>query len=178
MPGEDWHWFRYPFLWEGDTLEKRHAVRAYLLEHHYQIAQVSWTSRTTSGTTPTPAAPLATTTSPSTTLRTTYLATADKYITVFRDLTHTLYGRDIPYVLLLHIGAFDARMLPDLIDLFRQRGFTFITLPEALKDPVYAADPDIALKYGGAFQEQVAPARHIKIPPNTKPYKELEATCR
>jgi peptidoglycan/xylan/chitin deacetylase (PgdA/CDA1 family) len=26
----DWHWFRYPFLWEGDTLEKRHAVRSYL----------------------------------------------------------------------------------------------------------------------------------------------------
>jgi hypothetical protein len=47
-----------------------------------------------------------------------------------------------------------------------------------MKDPVYCDDPDIALKYGGAFQEQVAAARHIKIAPNTKPYKELEATCR
>ncbi len=41
MAGEDWHWFRYPFLWEGDTLEKRHAVRAYLQQNGYQIAQVS-----------------------------------------------------------------------------------------------------------------------------------------
>src|ERR1700734_143342 len=41
MVGEDWHWFRYPFLWEGDTLEKRHAVRAYLQQNGYRVAQVS-----------------------------------------------------------------------------------------------------------------------------------------
>ena len=37
----DWRWFRYPFLWEGDSLEKRRAVRAYLAAHHYRIAQVT-----------------------------------------------------------------------------------------------------------------------------------------
>ncbi len=47
-----------------------------------------------------------------------------------------------------------------------------------MKDPAYSEDPDIALEYGGAFQEQVAAARHIKFPPNSKPTKELEATCR
>src|SRR5690606_24452111 len=30
MAGENWMWFRYPYLREGDTLEKRRAVRAYL----------------------------------------------------------------------------------------------------------------------------------------------------
>lgn len=178
MPGEDWHWFRYPFLWEGDTLEKRREVRRYLLEHHYQIAEVSMDFEDYLWNNPYARCSARHDDKSIDYLRTSYLATADKYITVFRDLTHTLYNRDIPYVLLLHIGAFDARMLPDLIALFRQRGFTFITLPEALKDPVYAADPDIALKYGGAFQELVAPSRHIKIPPNTKPYKELETICR
>src|SRR5712691_6434482 len=28
-PKEDWHWLRYPYLREGDTVEKRRAVRAY-----------------------------------------------------------------------------------------------------------------------------------------------------
>jgi len=178
MPDDDWHWFRYPFLWEGETLEKRHHVRAYLQQNGYQVAQVSldfedylWNS---------PYARCAAKHDDKSIdyLRTSYLATADQYITLYRNLTHTLYGRDIPYVLLMHIGAFDAKMLPDLIDLFRRRGFTFITLPEALKDTAYREDPDQALKYGGAFQEQVAAARHVKIPPNTKPYKELEAICR
>ena len=27
---DDWHWLRYPYLHEGDTVEKRRAVRAYL----------------------------------------------------------------------------------------------------------------------------------------------------
>lgn len=41
MGNEDWHWFRYPFLWEGETLEKRNTVRAYLKDHGYRIAQVT-----------------------------------------------------------------------------------------------------------------------------------------
>jgi peptidoglycan-N-acetylglucosamine deacetylase len=40
-PGANWHWLRYPYLHEGDTLEKRHAVRAYLATHNYKIAQVT-----------------------------------------------------------------------------------------------------------------------------------------
>ena len=41
MGKQDWHWFRYPFLWEGETLEKRNAVRAYLKDHGYRVAQVT-----------------------------------------------------------------------------------------------------------------------------------------
>jgi len=178
MAGQDWHWFRYPFLLEGDTLDKRHAVRAYLQQNGYKIAQVSMDFEDYLWNAPYARCMAKKDDQAIETLRASYLATADEYITVFRELTHTLYRRDIPYVLLLHIGAFDAKMLPDLIDLFRRRGFTFTTLPEAMKDPVYGEDPDMALKYGGAFQEQVAAARHVKFPPNTKPYKELEAACR
>jgi len=178
MAGQDWHWFRYPFLWEGDTLEKRRAVRAYLQQNGYKVAQVSLDFEDYLWNAPYARCVDKHDDKAIDFLRTTYLSTADQYITVFRDLTHTLYGRDIPYVLLLHIGAFDAKMLPDLIALLRSRGFTFTTLPEAMKDAAYREDPDVALKYGGAFQEQIAAARHIKFPANSKPYKQLEATCR
>lgn len=178
MAGEDWHWFRYPFLWEGDTLEKRHDVRTWLKQHEYQIAQVSLDFEDYLWNAPYARCVAKHDDKAIESLRASYLATADQYITVFRDLTHTLYGRDISYVLLLHVGAFDAKMLPDLIALFRARGFTFTTLPEAMKDAAYKEDPDMALKYGGTFQEQIAAARHMKIPPNSKPYKELENTCR
>ncbi len=178
MQGQDWHWFRYPFLLEGDTLEKRRAVRRYLHQNHYRIAQVSIDFEDYLWNAPYARCVARKDDKAIDSLGNSYLATADRYITVFRHLTHTLYGRDIRYVLLLHVGAFDAKMLPDLLALFRRRGFTFITLPEAMKDAVYQQNPDIALKDGGAFQEQVAPARHVEIPPSSKPYKELEATCR
>ena len=41
---DDWHWLRYAYLREGDTVEKRRAVRAYLKTHGYK------TGRTTCGT--------------------------------------------------------------------------------------------------------------------------------
>ena len=37
----DWHYFRYPFLHEGETLEKRRAIESYLKEHGYKTAEVS-----------------------------------------------------------------------------------------------------------------------------------------
>lgn len=178
MATQDWHWFRYPFLLEGDTLEKRRAIRGYLQKNGYQVAEVSLDFEDYLWNAPYARCVTKNDNQSIEALHASYLATADQYITVFRELTHTLYGRDIAYVLLLHIGAFDAKMLPDLIDLFRRRGFTFTTLPDAMKDPAYSEDPDLALKYGGDFQGQIAAARHVKFPQNSKPYKELEATCR
>lgn len=178
MAQQDWHWFRYPFLWEGNTIEKRHEIRNYLHQHGYQIAHVSLDFEDYLWNDPYARCAAKHDGKSIEYLRTSYLATADQYITLFRDVTHTLYGRDIPYILLMHVGAFDAKMLPALIELFRNRGFSFVSLPEASKDPVYAEDPDIPFQYDGTIQEQIAASRHLKMPPNTKPYKQLEAICR
>lgn len=40
-PGQDWHWFRFPYLQEGDTPAKRHEVRDWLTAHHYRTAEVT-----------------------------------------------------------------------------------------------------------------------------------------
>jgi peptidoglycan/xylan/chitin deacetylase (PgdA/CDA1 family) len=175
---QNWHMFRYPFLHEGDTLEKRQEVQRYLKDHGYQVAEVTldfedylWNDPYARCSAKKDDASIAE-------LEKTYLATADQYINVFRETTHQLYGRDIPYVLLLHIGAFDARMLPKLIALLRQRSFGFTTLETAEKDPVYVTDPGIGYRGGGALQELAAAAQNIKMPKNSKPYKELEAICR
>jgi peptidoglycan/xylan/chitin deacetylase (PgdA/CDA1 family) len=178
MAGQDWHWFRYPFLREGDTLEKRRAVRTYLHQNGYQIAQVSLDFGDYLWNAPYARCVEKHDDKAIDSLHASYLSNADQYITIFRDLSRTLYGRDISYVLLLHIGAFDAKMLPDLIALFRSRGFTFTTLPDAMKDPAYREDPDIALKYGGPFTEQIAAARHVKFPASSQPTQQLDATCR
>ena len=107
-----------------------------------------------------------------------YLAVADQYIDIYRSLSKRLYGHDIPYVLLLHVTSFSAKMLPDLIAQLRERGFVFITLSEALKDPVYAIDPAIGYPGGGPIQEALAAARKLPFPPALKPNAWLEKTCK
>ena len=178
MVGEDWHWFRYPFLWEGDTMPKRQAVRGYLQSHRYRTAQVTmdfedylWNAPYARCVARNDAAAIRW-------LETSYLNTAKQYAMFYRALSETLYGREIPYVLLLHIGAFDAHMLPRLIALYRAEGFTFTTLEKAQTDPAYAEDPAVALKFGGPLTEQMMEKRGLKLPANTKPYKELEAVCQ
>ena len=113
-----------------------------------------------------------------TSLEHSYLSVADEYIGVFRGLSQKLYGHDIPYVLLLHVGAFDAKMLPELIGLFRKRGFEFVSLPQAESDPAYSVDPKVAYPGGGLLMELAATTRNVTLPNATEPEDELAKMCR
>jgi peptidoglycan/xylan/chitin deacetylase (PgdA/CDA1 family) len=177
-PDGDWHWFRYPFLNEGETLAKRQEVRSFLLDHHYKIAEVTIDFEDYLWNEPYARCMAKHDDAAVTSLEHSYLSVADEFIGVFRSLSQKLYGHDIPYVLLLHVGAFDARMLPHLIALFRERGFTFVTLPQAESNPAYAFDPNIGYPGGGTLQELVAKVKGVNFPDNTKPYKQLDSMCR
>jgi len=179
MGRHDWHWFRYPYLWEGDTLEKRHAVRQYLQDHKYHIAQVTldfedylWNAPYARCAEKNDAASIEW-------LRSSYRATAAEYIALGQFAAKLLYGRDIKHVLLLHIGGFETIMLPQLLNSLKRQGFTFITLPEAEKDPAYKVDPNLAMKNGGTLLDQMLEAKHLDLPPHAeKPYDQLNAVCR
>jgi peptidoglycan/xylan/chitin deacetylase (PgdA/CDA1 family) len=177
-PEGDWHWFRFPYLEEGDTLVKREAVRGYLLGHQYKIAEVNldfgdymWNDTYARCAAKKNEKAVAS-------LHDSYLATADDYITYSRTLSQRLYGRDIPYVLLLHVGAFDAKMLPELIGLFRNRGFEFVSLPQAQSDPAYSVDPKVAYPGGGLLMELLASTRKVDMPNATEPEDALGKMCR
>ena len=176
--GRDWHWFRYPFLWEGDTVEKRHAVRAYLAQHGYRVAQVSldfedyaWNDSYARCVAKHDEAGIAW-------LKQSYLDTATEYIQLGREEQLIAFGREIPDVLLLHETPFTTLMLPDLLDQLRKQGFTFESLAEVEKDPAYAMDPDAALKYGGTLPDQFMDSRDLKYPPIApKPFDKLKNIC-
>jgi peptidoglycan/xylan/chitin deacetylase (PgdA/CDA1 family) len=178
MGKADWHWLRYPFLREGDTVEKRRAVRAWLFAHGYKIAEVSMDFEDYLWNEPYARCMAKHDDVSIAKLHDTYLAVADQYYGLSRQLSQLIYGRDVKYVLLMHVGAFDARMLPELLKLYRAKGLRFISLPDAMSDPAYQDDPDIGEPSGGTFLELMMQKKKIKFPPNTKPYKELEAMCR
>jgi peptidoglycan-N-acetylglucosamine deacetylase len=179
MGNEDWQWFRYPFLWEGDTLEKRDAVRAYLKEHGYRVAQVTLDFEDYAWNAPYARCVAKDDQKSIEWLKSSYMNTAQQYIELDQKLSQMLFGRDIKHVFLLHLGGFQTVMLPQLIDLLKQKGFRFVTLEEAENDPAYESNPNAALKYGGTLLEQMIEAQHLKYPPvPPKPMKELDAACR
>ncbi len=177
-PNGDWHWFRYPFLEEGDTVDKREGVRSWLMEHGYKVAEISMDFQDYLWNKPYARCAAKGDAQAMTTLHDTYLATADQYIRVHRLLAQRLYGHDVPYVLLMHIGAFDAKMLPQLIALFRERGFAFTTLEQAMADPSYKNDPKVPSPGGATFNEMVATERKVEIPDSQEPEALLDRLCR
>lgn len=178
MGTRDWRWFRYPFLHEGDTLEKRRVVRKYLADHGYKVAEVTLDFGDYAWNNPYARCVAKQDAQAIDWLKSSYLAQAAGDIALDRKLSAMLFGRDIKYVLLLHIGALDSIMLPDLLDLFKKQGFDFISLEDAEKDPAYQSDPGAPLKYGGTLLEQLIEARSLPYPPHAeRPLAKLDALC-
>ncbi|MGC1372125.1 MAG: polysaccharide deacetylase family protein [Candidatus Sulfotelmatobacter sp.] len=175
----NWHWFRYPYLHEGDTVEKRRAIRSYLKTHGYRIAQVTldwedylWNTAYARCAAKNDQTSIAW-------LRSSYLSTASEFLDLGREQSKLIFGRDINYVLLMHLGAFSSAILPDALDLLHKKGFQLVTLPEAETDPAYDTDPDIGLHDAGTLLDQMMQVKQIKYPPHSeKPYKQIEAVCQ
>ena len=173
-PGQDWHWFRYPNLSEGDTMAKKEAVRAFLDRRpkgqSYRIAQVTvdygdWLFDAAYGRCVKQGR-----TDRTEWLKQVYLQKATYSFVEAQENARRLFGRDIPQIFLVHYSNFTAEVMPDLLAALKAQGARFITLEEAQSDPVFDTDSGIALPHGENFlntrllarfppQEDSAPAR-------------------
>ena len=175
--GDEWKWYRYPYLHEGDDPAKRLAIRQALSERGYRIAAVTmdfsdwayndhWVRCVAKGD----EAGMAT-------VEQEWLAAVRHRANASRQMAHALYGRDIPYVLLTHIGALDAKLFPRMIDMYRDMGFRIVTLEEAQADPVYAADNDPSLPPQPWTLEGKMSARGLPLPAARTPAVDLASLC-
>ena len=174
------HVFRYPFLDEGSTLAKRNAVRAYLARNGYRIAEVTidyfdwaWTDayarcvgkhddKTIQW------------------LKDHVAESADRHLRDSSTNAKLLFNRDIAQILLIHIALFNTLTLDKILKDWRAHGVQFVSLDEALSDPVYAINPNLAYKDGRSFLDQVAEARKIEITPDDPTYsiERLNKICK
>jgi peptidoglycan/xylan/chitin deacetylase (PgdA/CDA1 family) len=175
--GGDWHWFRYPFLDEGENAAKRTAAREVLALRGYRVAAVTMDFGDWQWTAPYARCRVAGNAAAIVQLEQMYLQAAREGIAYSRGMSRKLYGRDIPFVLLLHDSAFEARMLSRLIQLYRSEGFRFVSLPDAERDPAYADQlrPDSAAEPKGL--EGKAIARGIALLDRTDFAPALAAIC-
>jgi len=178
MGNADWHWFRYPFLAEaGGDPARRARIRKLLGDRGYKVAPVTmdfsdWAYNDTyarcvaKGDQATIAS-----------METAWLEGAEASIGRYRAMARALYGRDIPYVLLMHLGAFDARMMPRLMTLYQKHGFRFVNLEEATRDPYYRADVNPALAPDPQGLEGAMNARGLPVPAGYQ-RPALDSFCR
>jgi peptidoglycan-N-acetylglucosamine deacetylase len=173
----DWRWMRYPFLDEGKDEAQRIAARRILAKHGYKVADVTMSFGDWAFTGPWARCNTAGNEASVAELERMYLAAAKESIAVARSTAHALYGRDIPYVLLMHDSAMSAHMMPKVIQLYRDAGFRFVSVQQAESDPVYRADTDLSLP-PRTPDWKLAEQRHVTLPQATDLSTKLNAMCQ
>ena len=144
--GTDWHWFRFPFLDEAYADPARRAAsRAWLAAHGYKIAAVTASFADYAFNEPYARCVAKHDDAAIHELEQAYLDAAAASITLSGETETAQFGKTPPDILLMHIGAFDAHMLPRLIALYKKAGFRFVTLPQAAKarENVGLVDPTL-----------------------------------
>ncbi|MBY0554924.1 polysaccharide deacetylase family protein [bacterium] len=159
----NWKFFRYPYLREGDTIEKRNSIRQFLNNNKYQIAQVTVDFEDWAWNEPYARCKNKNDTKSIEKLKKSYLEHADQILDRSVKITNHLFKRPVKHILLLHIGAFDAEMLEDLIKLYQKKGVQFISLSEAATDEIYKIDPGVVGKWGAELPYQILKSKNIKL---------------
>ncbi len=167
----DWHWFRFPFLDEAYAdPAKRAAARAWLAAHGYRIAAVTMSFGDYAFNEPYARCRARGDTAAVAQLEQDYLAAARDGIRLSAEVARAQFGRTPPDILLMHIGAFDARMLPRLLALYRASGFRFVPLPQAARDPANIGLVDPA--------RPPLPGRVLGDAADAERLKRVDALCR
>lgn len=135
--------FRFPYLKEGDTLEKRDAVRSFLSAHRYRVGHVTIDAsdwyvdyRMAKRLEKDPGADLSS-------FRDFYLSHLWERATFYDDLATNVLGRQIKHTLLIHHSLLNALFLEDVLRMFEERGFRFIDARDAFEDDIFSESPDI-----------------------------------
>jgi peptidoglycan/xylan/chitin deacetylase (PgdA/CDA1 family) len=179
MPSGDWHWFRYPFLREGETPEKYHAVHAYLQQRGYRVAQVTLDIGDWAWQGPYARCMAKKDTESVKWLKESYLDIANEDINLSQKVAHLLLGHDVPHVLLLHVGAFNAVMLPQLLNLLKKKHFRIESLEKVESDPVYKITPEPLTNWEGGLLDQILASRNLDLPPHKqRPMQKLSEICQ
>ena len=142
LPGYQ-KWFRYTYLREGNTPEKRDGVRSFLSQQGYRNAYVSldtsdwrFNDKLTEILSKNPRADI-------TPIKQLYLAHIQQRALAYRQLSQQLQGRDIPHVMLLHHNLTSALWLDDVMTQFEKMGWKFVSPTDAYADPVYQLKPEL-----------------------------------
>jgi peptidoglycan-N-acetylglucosamine deacetylase len=133
--------FRYPFLKEGDTAEKRDRFRGLLKQTGYGVGHVTidasdWyvDDRMNARLQQQPAA----NTEPYGDYLVAHLLDRAAF---YRQLALDVLGHEIPHTLLLHHRMINALYLEDVISAFSDKGWQWIDAKRAFDDPVFKRQP-------------------------------------
>ena len=132
-------YFRHPFLHTGRDAETRARLDAFLLKYGYRVAPVTVDNYDYMFAAAYDRARVRGDEAGRTKVAAAYLEYMESVVAYYEQQSQAIVGREIPQTLLLHANALNAATFDDLARMLARRGYGFVTLDAALKDPAYAS---------------------------------------
>lgn len=137
--GRRLHWFRHPYLFTGETPEKKAAMAEGLAQRGYDVAPVTIDNNDWMFAAVYRQAEAAGDEALKARIGEAYVAHMTTVLDHFEPYSAELTGgREPAQVLLLHANSLNRDWYPQIHALYLARGYRFVTLEEALADPIYA----------------------------------------
>ena len=132
------HYFRHPFLSTGPSAEVRDEFEAFLRSRGYTVAPVSVDHTDYMFASAYANALRAGDGALAARVKQAYIAHLEPALDYFEKLSRDVTGGEHPQILLIHANQLNADSLGEMLAIMRRRGYSFVSLEEALKHPAYA----------------------------------------
>ncbi len=146
--GKSLRYFRYPFLNTGRDEPTNAAIESFLSDRGYTSAPVTISSNEWMFAAAYADAKERGDLDTMGQIADAYIPYMQKVFDYFEKAAVKIFGRETSQILLVHASALNADCLEALIAMLQSRGYAFVSLEEALKDPAYCA-PDTYLGSDG-----------------------------
>jgi len=154
-------YFRHPFLHTGRSLETRKEFESFLNTHGYTVAPVTIDNSEWIFARAYDNARDANDQVAMARVAEAYIPYLESYFAHFENLSAKLFGRNIRHVLLLHANSINADHFGELVAMMKKRGYTFITLAEALTDEAYLSTDTTTGSYGISWIDRWGLTRNV-----------------
>jgi peptidoglycan/xylan/chitin deacetylase (PgdA/CDA1 family) len=154
-------YYRHPFLFTGATEEIKAKLQAFLDARGYRVAPVTIDNSDYMF------AALYTNPKFRDRVRREYVPYMESVVAFFESRAVDVAGREFPQILLIHASELNADLLPDLLAMFRRRGYEFVALERALADAAYRLPERYAGKGGFSWIHRWSMTRGL--PPRGEP---------
>src|SRR5262249_24051986 len=135
----------------GDTREKKEAIEKFLAARGYRIAPHTIENSDFIFNVPYAQALRDKDDALAKRLRRDYLDYTMAVTEFAENVSQQIFGREIPQTLLIHVNDLNGDCLDEMLKRFADRGYAFITLDEAMKDPAYQTPDTLVTKAGPSW---------------------------
>jgi peptidoglycan/xylan/chitin deacetylase (PgdA/CDA1 family) len=153
--GKKLQYHRHPYLHTGPTAKIKAQLQQFLDQHGYRVAPVTFDDADYEF------AALYLKPEFRERVRREYVPYMESVVDFFERRSVEVAGHEISQILLIHASQLNADLMPELLDMFRRRGYAIVTLSQALEDPTYQLPETYAGRGGFSWIHRWAKSRGL-----------------